>query len=250
LINFSAISSETLAGKIARYPLRIIPRGIALPILYGPLRGRKWIVGSFLHRCWLGGYELEFQRRLAAEIKPGGVFYDIGANVGFYSLLASTLIGSGRVYAFEPLPANLGYLRKHLELNRLRNVEVLEMAISDKCGTASFATESSGGMGYLEPDGNLSVAIATLDALVLAGRIAPPDYIKMDIEGGEFGALLGGRECFSRFKPVLFLATHGEKVHDDCCRLLDSWDYEMQTVRRPAYDRAEVMARPRVSIPV
>ncbi len=202
------------------------------------------IVGSFLHRCWLGTYELEFQRRLEAEVKPGGIFYDVGANVGFYSLLASKLVEAGRVYAFEPLPTNLKYLFKHLELNRTRNVEVFGMAISDLCGIASFATEESGGMGYLEDGGNLAVQVSTLDALVHEEKIASPDYVKMDIEGAEFAALIGATECFARHRPLLFLATHGKQVHDDCCRLLNSWHYKLQTIRQSAPDRAEVVARP------
>ena len=99
--------ADTLMQRLLRYPLRLIPRETVVPIIRGPLRGRKWIVGSFLHRCWLGSYEIEFQKALAKEIKRGGVFYDVGANVGFYSLLASKLIFPGRIYAFEPMTANI-----------------------------------------------------------------------------------------------------------------------------------------------
>lgn len=246
LINFSAVRPDTLAGKIIRYPFRLLPHGIAVPILRGPLRGKKWIVGSYLHRCWLGSYELEFQKCLAREVRPGGVFYDIGANVGFYSLLAAVLIGAGQVYAFEPLPANLRYLRKHLELNRAQNVKVFEMAISDERGMVSFATEETRGMGHLQPGGNASVQTSTLDALLCEQKIAAPDYIKMDIEGAEFRALLGAKDCFSRYGPTLFLATHGREVHDDCCRLLHSWRYETQILEQSAPDRAELVARPPV----
>ena len=133
---------------------------------------------------------------------------------------------AGRVYAFEPLPANIAFLRRHLELNRIRNVEVLQVAVSDRDGTASFAGESTRAMGKLEPGGSLTVEMRSLDQLIADVRIAPPDCIKMDIEGGEFRALLGATRCFEERRPQLFLATHGKTVHEECCRLLASWNYE------------------------
>jgi FkbM family methyltransferase len=245
LIKFSAVRPGTLAGRIVRYPFRVLPRGMAMPILQGPLRGKKWIVGAHLHGCWLGSYEYEMQTRVAQEVQRGGVFYDVGANVGFYSLLAAVLIHPGRVYAFEPLPENVAYLRKHLVLNRIRNVNVFELAISDVPGSALFEAEPTRAMGCLGAAGNLRVQTATLDALLRNQEIAPPDWIKMDVEGAEFRALLGARECFARHRPKLFLATHGRDVHDDCCRLLASWQYEYQYMARESEERAELFAYPR-----
>ena len=239
------IPRATLAGKILRIPFRILPRQIAVPVLQGPLRGRKWIVGAHLHGCWLGSYELEMQKRMARELRPGAVFYDVGANVGFYTLLSAGLVAPGQVYAFEPLPENTAYLRKHLELNGIRNVTLLELAISDQVGTASFAAEETRAMGKLDAAGHLRVCCSTLDALLREDRLAPPDYIKMDIEGGEFRALLGARECFERYRPRLFLATHGRSVHDECCRLLALRDYQYEYTSRPYEERAELFAWPR-----
>jgi FkbM family methyltransferase len=252
VINFSALRPESLPGRIARYPFKLIPPGLVVPVLQGPLRGQKWIVGSHLHGCWLGSYEFETQKRIAREVRPGSVFFDVGANVGFYTLLASLQVGPGMVYAFEPLPANTALLRQHLEMNRIRNVEILQMAVSDRPGKASFVSESTRAMGKLEPGGSLTVETSTLDCLIAAGRAAPPDCIKMDIEGAEFDALRGAASCFQTRRPRLFLATHGRAVHDDCCRLLSSWDYEwVYTARDTACDtsrdteeRAELFAQP------
>src|SRR5260370_29622537 len=80
---------------------------------------------------------------MAGELKPGSVFYDVGANVGLYTLLAATLVAPGRVYAIEPFAANVGYLRKHLALNGIQNAEVLEMAVSVQVGTARFEAEET-----------------------------------------------------------------------------------------------------------
>jgi FkbM family methyltransferase len=226
MINARTLSSEGMIGKLARFPLKLVPREMTVLIPLGRLRGKRWIVGSAIHRCWLGLYEYEKQQVIAREVRPGSVFYDVGANVGFYSLLASSLVGKGRVFAFEPVPRNLDYLRKHLAINRVANAEVLALAVSDKVGTASFRVEPTGSMGHLSIEGDMTVSTATLDSLVQEGRILPPDYIKMNIEGAELLALHGARETFARYRPVLFLATHGRDVHRECCHLLESWGYE------------------------
>jgi len=217
---------------------------MTVPILRGALRGKKWIVGSQRHAFWLGVYEPHMQELIAREVRPGSIFWDVGANVGFYSLLASTLVGTGKVFAFEPLPSNVTYLYRHLALNNIKNAEVLELAICDRVGYASFAPEGTGAMGHLQDQGTLSVATETLDSLLQGKKIPPPEYIKMDIEGAEYAALLGGQSCFGEHKPVLFLATHGRQVREQCQDLLRSWHYELQVVGNPSLDRAEIFCRP------
>jgi FkbM family methyltransferase len=240
MIDAPALSSESALGRLARFPLRLVPPAMVVPVLTGKLRGRRWIAGSAIHRCWLGLYEREKQELISQEVSRNTVFYDVGANVGFYSLLASALVGLGRVFAFEPAPRNLGYLRKHLELNSATNVEVLELAVSDKNGVTRFHVEPSGLMGHLSSDGAIRVPTATLDSLVVEGRILPPDYIKMDIEGAELLALHGATETVQRYRPVIFLATHSPEVHVECSRLLESWGYECTVLNGQS---SEIVAR-------
>src|SRR5262245_8579614 len=138
-MNPSAISIDTPVGKLLRLPLRLIPGRAVLPILQGPLRGKKWIAGASDNGCWLGSYEYQKQRLFAKSVSPGDVVFDVGAHVGFYTLLASVLVGKrGRVIAFEPVPANLEYLRHHIRLNRIDNVEIIEAAVSDTDGVSAF----------------------------------------------------------------------------------------------------------------
>lgn len=243
-MNSSAISLETMAGKIVRMPLRLIPRNAVVRVLRGPMKGKKWIVGSSLHRCWLGSYELEFQKLLVKEVRSEGVFYDIGANVGFYSLLAADLVFPGKVCAFEPLAKNVAYCQLHIEMNGVRNVEVFQLAISDKSGQESFKTESTRAMGQLTAGGDIIVQTRTLDEMIAESLTPPPNYIKMDIEGAELRALTGARHCFSRYKPLLFLATHGRKIEEECRRLLQEWKYETSVIEEHQGDRAELIARP------
>ena len=245
MINFSAVMPNTVLGKIVRYPFRILPRNLAVSVLQGPLRGVKWIVGSHIHGCWLGSYELEMQKCVAKYVKRGDVFFDVGANVGFYSVLAARLTDPAMVYSFEPLPMNLSYLRKHLELNRMQDVKVIEMAISDEVGTAFFEVEKTRAMGRLRESGSLCVRTSTLDSLLSEEKVPPPHFIKMDIEGAEFHALLGARQCFTRYRPKLLLATHGNEVHDACCRILHSWHYEIQPPSAQSGDSSDLFAFPK-----
>jgi FkbM family methyltransferase len=242
-VTLSEMSQATLVGRIVRYPLRMIPRDLVVPILGGQLRGRKWLVGSQRHACWLGIYERVLQAEMTRELKPGGVFYDVGANVGFYSLLGSALIEPGRVFAFEPLPSNVAYLKRHLKLNKITNVEVLEIAISDKIGELPFLEEETRAMGRLGHGGKRLVWCSTLDSLLQEQRIPPPDFIKMDIEGAELHALNGAKDIFRKYRPILFLATHGREVRQDCRRLLESWEYKIKLLTDSGDDRGELVAK-------
>ncbi len=131
-------------------PLRLVPSSAVLPILQGRLRGKRWIVGSHTHGCWLGSYEFLKQKRFAQTVRDGMVVYDIGAHVGFYTLLAAECVGAkGEVVAFEPLPRNLRLLRQHLALNGYANVSVIEAAVADASGTATFVASQSHSEGRL-----------------------------------------------------------------------------------------------------
>jgi FkbM family methyltransferase len=209
----------------------LLSPNLRLPILQGRLRGKRWIVGAATHGCWLGSYEDRKQELFARAVKPGSVVFDIGANVGFYSLLASVCTGhQGRVLAFEPVPRNITYLRRHMEMNHLQNVEVIEAAVSDRTGESSFEEGRNPSIGRLEPSGRLHVRTVALDPLVEAGAIPPPDIMKIDIEGGEADALRGARRTLEVYRPDLFLATHGRHVHEECCALLSTMGYEIRVL--------------------
>lgn len=134
-MNLSGISDNSLVGRILRFPLRFIPPQMVLPVMQGRLKGKKWIVWSSNHGCWLGSYEHAKRILFEETITEGSVVFDVGAHVGFYSLLASVLVGPrGSVFAFEPLQRNLFYLKQHLRLNDIENVTVIEAAVSDRGG--------------------------------------------------------------------------------------------------------------------
>ncbi len=128
----------------------VLSKDAVLPVLRGPVKGMKWIVGSSVHSCWLGSYEFLEQQAILRYLKPGMVAYDIGAHVGFYTLMFAKIVGpSGEVHAFEPYPENVRFLQKHLELNRLTNVILKPLAISDKSGEVEFYKSYTAFMGNI-----------------------------------------------------------------------------------------------------
>lgn len=247
-MNLSGVSDQSLIGKALRFPLRLIPCGTRMPILQGSLRGKRWIVGASNHGCWLGSYEHLKQKAFAAAIRPGDVVYDLGANAGFYSLLASVLVGpEGHVFSFEPVPSNVTFLRKHLELNGVRNCSVMEVAVSCSDETATFAIGPNSSMGHLTVDSQNALRVRTiaLDNLIASGQARPPNVIKCDIEGGEYDALRGASQILSQYIPIIFLATHGPEVHEQCCALLTDFQYQLASLDDlPVSMTSEVIATP------
>ena len=230
-MNFSGISNHHFIGRMLRQPLKLLPAGTRVPILQGELRGKRWITGSATHGCWLGSYEDKKQKIFAASLKQGDVVYDVGANVGFYTLLASTLVGpNGRVYAFEPLPRNLEFLRTHLSLNRITNAEIFETAIADVNGEAIFDDSLNPAMGHLAGSGTRSVRTSTIDSLVFSGQLRPPSCMKIDVEGSEVQVLLGAVSVIQNHHPAIFLSTHGSDQHRECCHLLESLGYRLKAI--------------------
>ena len=137
------------------------------------------MVGAGDHGCWLGWYERDKAKLLAAALDTGSIFYDVGANVGFYSLLGAACVGSGgRVIAFEPVPENLLILQKHIAMSQLTNVTVIPAAVSDRCGAGRLQAGAANTTGCLSVDGDREVETGALDALVFERRLPVPQVIK------------------------------------------------------------------------
>jgi FkbM family methyltransferase len=205
------VSHRSLLGRVLRVPLRMVPRNMVVPVLGGINRGKRWIAGSgTTNGCWLGTYEEEHFAALRHIIRPGMIAYDIGANAGYYTLALARLVSeSGRVFSFEPDARNAWFLRRHLELNQIRNVTFVQAAVSDRVGLVPFTgwtlAESS---QYIVPS-------ITLDSFIADGN-PTPDFIKMDIEGTEAAALEGASVLLANRQPTWLLATHTEELTVTC----------------------------------
>jgi FkbM family methyltransferase len=159
-----------------------------------------------------GDNEMPVQRALAAHVKEGMTVYDIGANVGFFSLLCATMVGdAGRVFAFEPVAENVSALRRNIVLNGIGNVRVLAFAVGRAAGRSQLilsqhpggATLASGDLVPRDAVGTITVDTVSIDELVRDGRIPPPDLVKLDVEGAERDAIAGMEIALVQHRPVL-----------------------------------------------
>ena len=214
-----------------RLPLKLLPSHMQIPILQGRLKGKKWIVGSGNHGCWLGSYEYDKQVLFAKTVTSGSVVYDLGGHVGFYTLLAAEITGStGKVFVFEPLPRNLHYLHQHLRLNNVSNVTVIEAAVSNSSGLIGFAYGKNSSTGHIAFNGKEKVKTVSLDDLYSRGELSLPNYMKIDIEGAEILALKGAKNILLKSHPTIFLATHGRNIHVEYCGFLSSLGYQLKPI--------------------
>ncbi len=173
---------------------------------------------------WLGTYEPQLAKAIRRFARPGGVAYDLGANVGYTALLLARAVGpAGRVIAFEPLPSNLDRLRQAIALNGLApQIDVVPAAAGPRSEAGSFLVHASGGMGRLEggagrTDGfasKIAVDVIALDDFVFRQGVPPPSLVKMDLEGGEVRALLGMKRLLRQSQPILLIELHGGSAQD------------------------------------
>ena len=169
-----------------------------------------------------GTTEPPMQECVATHLATGGVFYDIGANVGFFTLLAARRVGcDGAVYSFEPVHENAAAIRRNVGLNGLANVSVFEVALDELSRTGSlFITKWDGGASLSTAAvargvsvEQRAVEVMALDDLVAAEGLRPPSLVKIDVEGAELGVLRGMVRTIERFRPVLvYEVDDGEKA--------------------------------------
>jgi FkbM family methyltransferase len=132
-------------------------------------------------------------------INTGDTVLDVGANIGFFSLLSATLTGtSGQVIAFEPIPSVRAALISNIKLNNFKQVEVVDKAVSDKSASLTIyeGPEEHKGISSLRPIESASNKL-TIEAVALddiASHIEKVNFIKIDVEGAEMKALLGMEE--------------------------------------------------------
>jgi FkbM family methyltransferase len=226
------VRPSSALGGLLRLPLKLVPSEMEIRVWRGPLKGLRWISSSGNASCWMGTYEHEKQQLFQKLLGAGQVLFDLGANVGFFSLLASRLVGdAGRVVAVEPASRNIAYLRRHIALNGIGNIDLLEAAVSSEEGFAFFDSAVLPTTGHLtESTSGCRVSTVVLDKLVSRGSIPKPHLIKCDIEGAEYEALRGAVQILQNCRPIVLLATHGTGVHQRCCGLLRDLCYRIESL--------------------
>jgi len=196
------------------YPVKVINRFIIhrLKSSFAEVQGNKMFLDSkdSLLFSIIGAYEPFETELVKKEIKKGDVVLDLGANIGYYTLIFAKLVGEkGKVFAFEPEPDNFALLKKNVEINGYKNVVLVQKAVSNKTGKLKLylCKDNTGGHSihpFESPqDGNQSIEIEAtrLDDYFKTydGKI---DFIKMDIQGAEKEAVQGMSSLLKKNKNV------------------------------------------------
>lgn len=206
---------------------KLVPSGMIVPVLTGPLRGAKWIAGAAAGEGKGLSVVLNLsepgQFDMAKKLAPAdGICFDIGANVGLYTLLFARY--SKCVFAFEPLPRNIRYLSKILEINGVRNAFIMPCAMSDSTELLRFQEGETCALGKLDIRGTQPVIALSCDDFVSAYEVVP-SLLKIDVEGSEMSVLKGAESLLSNHKPIILLSTHGEQLRISCLEFLKRMGY-------------------------
>lgn len=218
------------------------------------LKLNDWIQ---LQLFFLNKYE-DYELAVVEEIlNDGDTCIDIGANFGLYTLWCASIVGdAGRVVSFEPFEKNISALKENIELNKFKNIIVVENAVAD--------TTSELNLFYNEMDKNLGmvssyrtsecvltvVKSVSIDEYVDANNIASIKFIKLDIEGGEYLALTGMRNTLEKFKPILQIEIDSSILENttfnesDIYTFLEKVNYEMFS---PVLGRNNVVVKAKYS---
>ena len=177
-------------------------------------KGLKFNVGESIAGYLLGTQEPHVQAAIIHLVKSGMIVYDLGANVGFLTLLFARAVGAnGKVIAFEPVPANADRIVLNAKLNGFDHVIVRCEAISKSDGTARFAVGAFATIGKLETkppsltEEIREVPTRSVDSVL--SELPSPDLIKVDIEGAEVDCLNGAGELLKGRRPLLLIELHG-----------------------------------------
>lgn len=156
-----------------------------------------------------GLYEPHVTRHFLRSIRSGATIVDIGANIGWYSMLAASAVGSqGAVHAFEPLPANVQNLLANVRLNQYAHIHVHPYALGSDWSVAAISRDNSSNAHLMPQADGRSILCQVADAGEVLGSLARIDVLKMDIECYEPYVLESALDVLRRQRPTLFLEYH------------------------------------------
>lgn len=209
-------------GSIVRWASeRVVPRDSLawVQIQHGPAKG-LWLRlnprtgGNYFQ----GGGEPEVQTAIQQHLRPGMTFYDIGANIGFFSLLAARIVGpEGRVVAFEADPGAAQRLCDHVERNHFSTISIEQKAVWSETCPVPFAqtdpeTSPDLGLGHVvagSAGSTICVQAISLDDFLQTSPA--PDFLKCDVEGAEVAVFSGAKRLLEETRPILLCEIHSEE---------------------------------------
>ena len=234
-------------NPLARLVRGLVPDGetSVVDVRVGPNAGLKLAIERGTpNYYWLqDDYEHAVVAVLRGWLRPGVVVADVGAHIGFLSMFMARQVGpEGEVIGIEPSPIAAAQFRRNVEINELRNVRVIEAAVSDAAGEARFlllahpTTSHLAERGPEQPGQGVTVPLVRLDDLIFGdggpGRL---DVAKLDVEGHEAAVLRGAVRVLHESRPKLLIEVHTPAALADCLRQLGHASYTVVTTRPDRY---------------
>jgi len=220
---FQVFVSRTIKKFVPDIPFFIISGVGKGSLIYGRSGNLSYILGT---------HEKKYIELFAKSIKKNMVVYDIGAHIGYFSLIASKRTEEeGAVYAFEPFPRNYEYIKKHIRLNKCKNITAFLMAILDRVYKTKFSETGDHSMGKVSKNGKIFVKVFSIDFLLKKGIIFPLDIVKIDVEGDEYLVLKGMKQTLNKYKPNIFLEAHSKYLARRCISYLKlNYNYSVEDI--------------------
>ena len=235
----TAAGKLPVVGRALRWYAARYPDGSVVTIRTGLAAGYRWRrYRRYVNGYWIGQYELDIQHALQRELRPGDTFFDVGANAGFFSLVAARLVGPrGRCVAFDPAPENVASVREQIELNALSHCTAMEQAVGAAAGRATFSFSTPGdSTGHLGEsaagEASRTVEVTTLDEA--ARRHGRPAFVKVDVEGAEVDVLRGASDLLATARPRWLIELHGDQQAAEARRVMDGAGYKLFTLEGTA----------------
>jgi FkbM family methyltransferase len=185
----------------------------------------------------LFGDEINITKFLIKNLKDNDIFYDIGANYGFYTLLAQEFITTGEIHSFEPNPDIFNLLKENSKLNIFKNTFLNKLALSDKNGEAEFYNLDikghSGASSLIKYNHFKKYEIIKVKTMKFDDYIydyKPPNLIKIDTEGSENLVLKGGLNLIKKFKPIIIMEFWPDDNHLEAAKILFDNNYNVYKI--------------------
>ncbi len=220
--------------------------------------------GPWQHEMLSGDYDQELFEYLKQINLENKIIYDIGAHIGYHSLVFSKSTKTGRIYAFEPNPTNYNRAKDILDLNPelKERITLFDVALSNEVGTMNFLSTADIEMGsstggflekatplrsldqYIEKSGfkNSVVKTETIDNLILKKHILPPNILKIDVEGAEQLVLEGAKNTIASSHPIIIVEFHSIFATYACLSILSEFKYTTQILKRETDGRIMIVA--------
>jgi len=227
------VHRHRLLGRLSRKTFSVLARaeGEVVEIPSGPMRGIRLALGEHVSHAHIAGtYEVRTLAAIDALVRPGCVCYDLGASIGYMSLLMARK--ARHVYAFEPAPHAAAEIRRQAAVNGFDNITVVPSPVSDCEKTVTFSlTDVAYGSAIVDGESKwptLKLTTLRLDDFVRANPA--PDFLKIDVEGEEARVLLGAASLLEQHGPAICCELHSNALAEEVVSILTAHGYRLSAL--------------------